>query len=161
MEHVGQQRWDRDVSSRLFGKFLASEVDILPGSSPEDAGAQVQTALQLDPEFQKLQMQDRDLAQLTSEVITNEAISTMALLQIAGVRSVDMATMFKGHIEQVLGNYNSIMINMATLKHSYRAWMRAKGIKEMEPEPEPKPKKAPPSMSDEDEKALNRFWKNP
>jgi len=125
---VGEERWNRGVTDRGIGKFLARELDVLPGSAPADVGQQAKTVLQMSPEFQQLQMQDRDLAYLTSEIITAEAMSTMALMSAAGVRGPQFAEEFRGHIEQALGNYGSIMINMATLDEQYLSVLRAHGI---------------------------------
>jgi hypothetical protein len=138
MNAIGQERWNRDVPTRAISEFIAAKLDILPGTEPKVAGQQAARVLQSSPDYQQLQINDPDLAYVTSEVITADAIANAALLGSSGTRSAQFLDRFTGHIMTATGNWGSIMTNIETLDaHDgpYRPALRALGIVPSTPDP--------------------------
>jgi hypothetical protein len=136
MQIVGP-RWDRDLASRIFSKWMAQHFDYLPGSDTRDATTagndevqKFKRSMANDPDYQKL-LKDPDLAYTMSELITTDAVASVSLLAAAGSRASNLLNEFKGHIMEPNGNWGSIMTNIATLDAPdgpYRRSLAALGV---------------------------------
>lgn len=133
MRAVGP-RWDRDLASRVFSKWMAQHFDYLPGTDSKVAGQyeanKFLSGMAKDPDYQKL-IKDPDLAYTMSELITTDAVASIALMASSGSRAQGLLEAFKGHIMEPNGNYGSIMTNIATLdspEGPYRSTLRSLGI---------------------------------
>ena len=136
MQIVGP-RWDRDLASRVFSKWMAQHFDYLPGSDTRDANTagndevqKFKRSMANDPDYQKL-LKDPDLAYTMSELITTDAVASIALMASSGSRAQSLLEAFKGHIMEPNGNWGSIMTNIATLdapEGPYRRSLAALGV---------------------------------
>lgn len=144
MTALGQDKWDRTVASRVFSKYLAQKLDVLPGTDPTNAGVAgnqaAQNFMNNDPDMQKLNIQDPDLAHVMSQIITVDAMASISLLASAGSRASNLLDKFSGHIMEPNGNYGSIMTNIQTLNATdgpYRSWLHAMRVNPSTPDPAP------------------------
>jgi hypothetical protein len=132
MNTIGQDKWNRNIPTRIFSKYLAQKLDILPGTDAKVAGPNAANDFMAnDKDFQQLQIQDPDLAHVMSELITVDAMASVSLLASAGSRASNLLEAFKGHIMEPNGNFGSIMTNIRTLDSNngpYRSWLRAIGV---------------------------------
>lgn len=131
MQAIGQDKWDRDLPTRVIDKWMAQHFDYLPGTDANAAGNyEARKFMQNDPDFRKL-LTDPDLASTMSELITVDAVASIALMASSGSRAQGLLEAFKGHIMEPNGNWGSIMTNISTLDAPdgpYRSSLRSLGI---------------------------------
>lgn len=142
MSTIGQDRWNRDLPTRVFAKWMAQHFDFLPGSDPSTAlakgRAQAGDFIANDKDLQQLQINDPDLAHVMSQLITVDAMASISLLASAGSRASNLLDEFKGHIMEPNGNFGSIMTNIQTLNASdgpYRSWLHTMKVRPATPDP--------------------------
>jgi hypothetical protein len=130
----GQKRWDqRSYLTREMSLLIAQHTGVLPGTdlSEDDAKkmaandpvmadpnigpARAKLELEHDPEFQKLKSLNLPLAELTSELVTVNAVSTAALLGAAGTKNYGFALHSHGHLPTATDNFYSVLTHIKTL----------------------------------------------